>query len=89
MNEKEIKLKERDIMFDALMSQKFLTENYNCALLESQTPQVRSAVSAILSDEHEIENEIFELLLSRGWYETKDAEKSEISKMREKFLQKN
>lgn len=89
MNEKDIKIKEREIVLDALMSQKFMTEGYNCALLESNTKEMRSAFSAILSDEHEAQNEIFELLLSRGWYEIKDAEKSDIAKTKEKFIQKN
>lgn len=89
MNEKDIKMKEREIVLDALSSQKFITENYNCALYESSTREVRSAFSAILTDEHEAQNELFELVLSRGWYEIKDADKSEIAKTKEKFVQKN
>lgn len=89
MNENNIKLKERDMMFDTLISQKFISQNYNISLSESSTPQVRSAFSAILTDENEIQNDVFNLILSRGWYELKDADKSEISKIKEKFIQKS
>ena len=89
MDEAVIKLKERDMLTDTVLSQSFIASCYRSALLKSSTKQVRSAFSTLLKDVHSTENEIDELMKAKGWCSEKPAEKSKVSEVKNKFCAKN
>lgn len=88
MNEKEIKLKEKDIIFDCEMGEIFMAENYSQGILDSSSEQVRSAFSAIFSDEEKMQKELGSVITSRGWWSENEAKKSEIAKTKDHYTQK-
>ena len=51
---------DREILNDALISQKFLTDDYNIFAGECSTPTVYNEFMSILADEHQIQNEVFQ-----------------------------
>ena len=77
---------EREMMEDSLNTQKQMSSNYNTYASECTSKQLRTAFLNILAEEQDMGAQIFEEMSARGWYQTKDADQSEISKIKEKFL---
>ena len=61
------------IITNALNTQKHLTSLYNTAAGECCHNPLRSAMMELLRDEHEIQNDIFTGMSSRGWYPVQQA----------------
>ena len=80
---------DREIMNDALISQKFLTDDYNIFAGECSTPAVYNDFMTILAEEHQIQNEVFQEMSKRGWYQTQPAEQQKINETRTKFAVQN
>ncbi|MDR2655254.1 MAG: spore coat protein [Oscillospiraceae bacterium] len=76
---------DKDILQDALTSEKHITGNYNTWVNEAATPEVRAQLQNILNDEHKIQNEIFTEMQSRGWYQTTPADQQKINQARQNF----
>ena len=60
-------------MTDALNSQKFITGNYNHYAGECATKERKDKLMEILSEEHDMQFEVFSEMQKRGWYEPKPA----------------
>ena len=80
---------DREIMNDALISQKFLTDDYNIFAGECSTPAVYNDFMTILAEEHQIQNEVFQEMSKRGWYQTQPAEQQKINETRTRFAAQN
>ena len=80
---------DREIMNDALISQKFLTDDYNIFAGECSTPAVYNDFMTILAEEHQIQNEVFQEMAKRGWYQTQPAEQQKINEAKTKFASQN
>ncbi len=80
---------DREIMNDALISQKFLTDDYNIFAGECSTPAVYNDFMTILAEEHQIQNEVFQEMSKRGWYQTQPAEQQKINEAKTKFAAQN
>lgn len=80
---------DREIMNDALISQKFLTDDYNIFAGECSTPAVYNDFMTILAEEHQIQNEVFQEMTKRGWYQTQPAEQQKINEAKTKFAAQN
>lgn len=76
---------EKQMLFDALNSQKYVTSVYNQDVLESATPEVRNCLMEILTEEHGIQQEIFTELSNRGYYPVEKAEDTKIAETRQKY----
>ena len=76
---------DKTIMQDALASQKFLTSGFNTFANECVTPQVRNEFMSILTEEHQIQSEVFDEMQKRGWYQTQPADQAKISQTKSKF----
>lgn len=76
---------DKEMLYDALVSQKFLSENYNSFANECATPNVKNGFMSILNEEHTIQNEVFCEMQSRGWYQVKPAEQQMIDQTKQKF----
>lgn len=83
--ETKIELSERDMMEDSLMTQKQTMAGYLSAVGESAGSQLRASLASILTEEIELSADIFTLMQSRGWYQPKQAQDSDIAKAKEKF----
>ena len=78
-------LPERDLMNDVLASQKFITDTYNTFTNECATPNVRSGIMSILSEEHQIQAEVFDLMKQHGWYQVPAADQQKVCQTKEKY----
>ncbi len=76
---------EKEMMNDVLSSQKFITDTYNTYTNECATPGVRDEFMKILSEEHSIQAEIFDMMKQRGWYQTPAAEQQKIQQTKQKY----
>lgn len=88
MEQNQCKMNEQQTMNDLLSTQKFLTGAYNSYCNEAATSAVRSTLTAILADEHRIQEQIFNEMSARGYYPLEKAEENKISSTKQKFAQK-
>lgn len=70
---------EKYLLSDALQSQKFATDLYNTWTGECDAQELRSAFMSLLQDEHAIQNDIFTIMKSQGFYPLKQATMEEIN----------
>ncbi|HIZ54909.1 MAG TPA: spore coat protein [Firmicutes bacterium] len=80
---------DKAMMQDALMSQKFLTDDYNTYANECASPQVKEQFMSILNEEHQIQAEIFQEMQKRGWYPVKPADQLQIDQTKNKYINQN
>ena len=76
---------EKEMLSDALSSQKLATENYNTFANECSNPAVKSEFMNILNEEHQIQFEVFSELQKRGWYPVQQAEQQKVSQAKQKY----
>ena len=69
---------DKEKISDALMSQKFITGNYNNFANECAHPEIKQLVLDILSDEHSIQHDVFVEMQNHGWYEVAPATEASI-----------
>ncbi len=79
------KFTEQDRLADALNAQKYVTGHYNNFANESATPEVRACVMNILNEEHQIQEEVFNEMSSRGWYQTETAEEQKLQQAKTQY----
>lgn len=78
---------EKDVLTDALISEKRATEQYNHYANECVHSCVRDAIIDCLGKEHDIQEEVFHLMHERGYYPTPMAEDKKIMEAQQKFAQ--
>ena len=78
---------DREMMEDVLSSQKFVTEGYNTFANECALPAVMSELMNILNEEHQIQHEVFDEMVKRGWYQTEPAPQKKIDQCKQQHAQ--
>ena len=78
---------DREMMEDVLSSQKFVTEGYNTFANECASPAVMSELMNILNEEHQIQHEVFDEMVKRGWYQTEPAPQKKIDLCKQQHAQ--
>jgi len=78
---------DKEVLGDGLTAVKTATNNYNTFSNECAHEKVRSSVLHLLNEEHEIQNEVFQMMSSRGYYPTPAAEEKKIKEAKQKFCQ--
>ena len=78
-------LNDREMLTDALSSEKFMTENYNQYANECASPSLMNEFMNLLSEEHQIQHEVFTELQKRGWYPTQEAPAEKVQQAKRKF----
>lgn len=76
---------DKDILEDMLASQKAIAGTYDLFTDECAHQCVRGDMMNILTDEHNIQADIFTQMQKRGWYAVTDAQQTEISQARDKY----
>ena len=66
------------IITNALNTQKHLTAMYNTAAGECAHNPLRGAMMDLCKDEHEIQNDLFTDMNSRGWYPVQQAQQQDV-----------
>lgn len=83
------KFGDKEMLEDALSSEKFVTSTYNTFANECACDSLKSEFMNILADEHSIQHEIFKEMQNRGWYQTEAAEQSKVVNAKTKYQNQN
>ena len=78
-------LTDREMLTDALSSEKFMTENYNTYANECASPSLMNEFMNLLSEEHQIQHDVFSELQNRGWYPPPSAPAEKVQQAKMKF----
>lgn len=64
-------ISDKDIMQDMLSTEKYISDYYDMAIMESANEQVRNAFRHIQDEEQQHAKTIFDAMNQRGWYTPK------------------
>lgn len=78
---------EKEILGDALSSQKATTELFNKAANECVHGNVREMLLDILNEEHDIQQDVFDMMHSEGFYPTPEAEDKKVQQLKMQYQQ--
>lgn len=78
-------MSEREMLEDGVNAQKQISADYNSCAGVSSHKQLRTVFLNILAEEQELGAELGEEMNARGWQEEKQAQQSNIAKVKEKF----
>lgn len=76
---------DKNIMTDAIETQKFVTGGYNWSANECAHPNIKNVFMDILNEEHCILHDVFDEMHARGWYPTEDAPSAKINEVKTSF----
>lgn len=76
---------DREIMDDILSSQKHITGTYNTFTNECVNEQLKNDMLGILTDEHNIQFDVFSEMQKRGWYSPAAAQAQNVTEAKSKF----
>jgi spore coat protein CotF len=78
-------MSEQEILTDLLSSEKHLTSTVNTFITESTCANLRQNLKTILTEEHSIHENLYNIMNQKGWYPTCDAEALEVQKLKGRF----
>lgn len=76
---------EKEILGDALATQKAATANFNTAANECVNEDVRKTMLHILSQEHDIQQDVFKMMHSEGYYPTPMADEKKLQQVKQQY----
>jgi spore coat protein CotF len=77
---------DKNMLEDAIMSQKYVLERYNTGVYESDNQKVKDAFMNLLLEEHQIETDLLKEIQKRDWYQLLNADEKQIKKVKEKYV---
>lgn len=78
---------DKEILGDGLATAKATTSNYNMFSNECVHPEVRNAMLHILKQEHDIQDDVFHMMSSKGFYPTPAAEAKKVTETKQRYAQ--
>ena len=78
---------EKEILGDALSSQKATTALFNTSANECVHEDVRQTLLNILKEEHEIQQDVFIMMHAEGYYPTPDADTKKVQQLKQQYSQ--
>jgi len=85
MTNQQLPMQDKEILNDSLATQKELTSSYNTVANECAMPALRDEMLKILSEEHQIQVNLFTEMQKRGWYPTPLAQQQKVQCAKDKF----
>lgn len=79
---------DRTLMEDLLLNVKGACDLYLHGSIESSTPEVHKAFDQALQDTLCMQNEIYNKMQQRGWYQTAQAQQQQIDQTKQQFAGK-
>ncbi len=76
---------EKEILADALATEKGSTSNYNLFANECIHEDLRNTFMRVLDQEHAIQQDVFRMMHDKGYYPTPNAEEKKIMETKQKF----
>jgi len=78
-------LTEEEILTDLLTIEKHCTSTINTFITESTCANLRQNLKDILTEEHSIHENLYNVMSQKGWYPTADAQAQEVQKAKDKY----
>ncbi|MBP1926562.1 spore coat protein CotF [Sedimentibacter acidaminivorans] len=78
---------EKEVLNEALSTEKSSTGTYNTFVNECANPQLRSDLMQILNNTHKMQADIFNEIQSKGMYQLCQAQQQKISQAKQKYSQ--
>ncbi|MBQ3546751.1 MAG: spore coat protein [Lachnospiraceae bacterium] len=78
---------EKEILGDALTAQKTATSEMNISANECVHEDVRQTMLHILSQEHDIQQDVFNMMHEKGYYPTPMAEQKKVDETKQQYCQ--
>ena len=78
---------EKEILGDALATQKATTANFNMSANECVHEELRQTMMKILNEEHMIQQDVFNMMHDKGYYPTPAAEQQKVQETKQQFCQ--
>ena len=78
---------EKEILGDALSSQKATTALFNTSANECVHEDVRQTLLNILNEEHEIQQDVFNMMHAEGLYPTPAADEKKVQQLKQQYCQ--
>lgn len=78
---------EKEILGDALAAQKAATGQFNTSANECVHEDVRKTMLHILGQEHEIQQDVFNMMHAQGLYPTPEAEMKKVQELKQQYSQ--
>jgi len=78
-------LTEEEILTDLLTAEKHCTSTINTFITESTCANLRQNLKEILTEEHSIHENLYNVMNQKGWYQPCDAQNQEVQKTKDKF----
>ncbi|SEW45424.1 spore coat protein [[Clostridium] fimetarium] len=76
---------DKEVLGDALATEKASTNLYNTFANECVHPEVRSTMLHMLEEEHSIQDDVFKLMHEKGFYPTPEADDNKVNQTIQKF----
>lgn len=78
---------EKEILGDALSAQKATTALFNTAANECVHGDLRDTLLDILEDEHDIQQDVFDMMHAQGFYPTPEADQKKVMQLQQQYKQ--
>ena len=78
-------MNDQEIMENLLMTTKGVCDLYMHGAIESATQDVHQAFGAALTDSLSIQDDIYQKMSAKGWYQTAQADAQQMAQVRQKF----
>lgn len=76
---------DKNLMQNILLLEKGVCDLYMHGAIEASTQNVNTTFKNALNDSLGMQNEIYQKMSSKGWYQTEQAEQDKISTLKQKF----
>ena len=78
-------MNDQEIMENLLMTTKGVCDLYMHGAIESSTQDVHQAFGAALTDSLNMQDDIYQKMSAKGWYQTAQADAKQRTQVRQKF----
>ena len=78
-------MNDQEIMENLLMTTKGVCDLYKHGAIESATQDVHQAFGAALTDSLSMQDDIYQKMSAKGWYQTAQADAQQMAQVRQKF----
>jgi spore coat protein CotF len=82
-----ITLSEKDLMQDALTTEKQVISAYSVGITESSCQNLRNTLVNNFKSAQDVQYKIYDAMKQKGWYQTKDAPDNDVQDLKNKSTQ--
>lgn len=78
-------MEDKELMQNILLLEKGVADLYLHGAIEASSPDVNKAFLGALNDTLTMQDEVYQQMSAKGWYQTEQAEQDKIDTLKQKF----